>query len=261
MEDYVDAMVAVTENGLRLKNFPKYNNDRNIVSRALVQNSHALQYASDELRDNEHIVMLCAHDNGYDVDDNSDRNVHPFEYASARVRVIPWVAELFMFYNHKILGMFCDISKLDKKFILSLVSESGSVLETLSDEMRDDYDIVYCAIKQYSYAIEFASARLKCDKELVILSAKQQSRNLLYADISIRDDVDIVLAMMESGRYGLEYSGSIITHNPKIILVMMCSIFDNKTFYRPPDDIYKLISMHGARGYGNLDVMVCLRLA
>ena len=56
-----------------------------------------------------------------------------------------------------------------------MVGENGGVLKFVSDELKNDREIVLKAVKKSFYALAFASEELKNDKEIVMETAKQYS--------------------------------------------------------------------------------------
>ena len=59
IENKQPVLKAVKKNGEALKNFPEFQNDRDIVLEAVRENAWALQYASEALRGDREIVLAA----------------------------------------------------------------------------------------------------------------------------------------------------------------------------------------------------------
>jgi hypothetical protein len=90
-------------------------------------------------------------------------------------------------------GAFCSdyiesqfLRSEDRDVVLALVRADGSLLETASEDLRDDFEVVREAVRTSSGALRCASQRLQADRELKSLAAgqlKEEKRlTKLFAD-------------------------------------------------------------------------------
>lgn len=88
---------------------------------------------------------------------------------------------------------------------LERVRPIGYALALLAPTLRDDEDVVSCAVMATGMALEFASPRLKAHKPVVLAAVSQDGLALHHAAEVMRSDRDVVTAAMRSNFivYGL----------------------------------------------------------
>ena len=116
-------------------------NSKEQVLKIVKQNGFALEYASEELKNDKEIVLEVVKQNGYAL-----------KYASKEL-------------------------KNDKEVVLEAVKQNGYALKYASKGLKNDKEIVLEAVKQNGNALRFASKTLKNDKEFIIEVTKQ---NIFY---------------------------------------------------------------------------------
>lgn len=153
---------------------PINRSDKEIVLPLITLNGYALQYASNELKQNKEIV-----------------------YAA-----ISNCPESYIYADEKFFE--------DKDFLLlSLKNEDydeenyEDFLQNLSDNFQDDKDIVMSAVKKCGINIKYASSRLKNDKDIVMAAinscyyndddSKMKTEELLKYIKKINKNIDIIL--------------------------------------------------------------------
>ena len=134
---------AISQKNDSLKDFPFFQDDKEVVLTAVENYGFALDYTSDRLRDDKEIVLTAVKNDG-----------RALAYASDELRD-------------------------DKEIVLTAVKNYGLALEYASDELRDDKEIVLTAVKNYGLALEYASERLQ--KE--ILENQKQEKNSMNEKI------------------------------------------------------------------------------
>lgn len=96
--------------------------------------------------------------------------------------------------NGYLLGILPEKYKSKKEYVFPAVKSDPYVIKECSDEMRDDKDIIMAALQEDTNEILcYASERLKNDYEVVYKAVKVDAFNLRYASNSLRDNRDIVL--------------------------------------------------------------------
>ena len=68
----------------------------------------------------------------------------------------------------------------DKTEALKTVKQNSYSIQYLSDELRNDREIVLMAVKQNGYLIQYLSDELKNDREIVLEAVKQDGRLIKY---------------------------------------------------------------------------------
>lgn len=76
--------------------------------------------------------------------------------------------------------------------------KAGSALAYVSEELRNDKDVVLAAVSNYGYALEYASKELCADKEVVLAAVRDNGYALEYASKELRADKDVVLAAVNN---------------------------------------------------------------
>jgi hypothetical protein len=80
--------------------------------------------------------------------------------------------------------------KAERARVLSLVRENGKELELLSDELRNDREVVLAAVRQSGSVLEYwyASEALKGDREVVLVVAQSNWMALQHASAKVRSE-------------------------------------------------------------------------
>jgi len=131
------------------------NNDKNqkekeFVLDAVKQNGNMLQYASDDLRDDNDVVETALKEN---------TSVLKYALKSSTKHIVS--------KNGYALQYASDEYKNDKEVVLAAVKQYGYALKYASDELKNDKEVVLAAVKQNGYALQFASNELKNDKDVL----------------------------------------------------------------------------------------------
>jgi hypothetical protein len=126
------------------------------------EDGRALQFASERLRNDSHVLLAAAAQNGYAL-----------QFASQRLR------------NNR------DV-------VLAAVERSGYALHFASEKLRNDRDVVLAAVQQNSLALQFASERLRNECDVLMTAVEQNGRALAYASSNLKTDRAVVLAAMRN---------------------------------------------------------------
>ena len=106
-------------------------NNKNDALKAVKQNGLALEYASDELKNDKEVVLAAVKQYG-----------RALEYASDRL-------------------------KDDKEVVLAAIEKYGYASAWASERLNNDKEVVLAAVKQYWAALEYASDELQSDKDVL----------------------------------------------------------------------------------------------
>jgi hypothetical protein len=87
--------------------------------------------------------------------------------------------------------------KEDKVYIRIAINNDVSIFKTLSEELRDDYDISYTAISKNGNNLQFASERLRNNKSIVLAAVANHGDAIEFASEELKNDKDILLATVE----------------------------------------------------------------
>ena len=102
------------------------------------------------------------------------------------------------------------------------LTQNGNALQYVSDELKNDKEVVLAAITEDGRALEYASDELKNDKEVVLAAVTQYGRALEYASDELKNDKDVVLAAVTEDGWALQYSSDEegITKNDELYIIV-----------------------------------------
>ena len=83
--------------------------------------------------------------------------------------------------------------EVERKKLLEQLKLNGCGLDTASEELKNDKEIVLEAVKNNSLAIEFASKELKCDKEVILEAAKNNEWILDVFDLGYKNIEELIV--------------------------------------------------------------------
>eukprot|EP00929_Paragymnodinium_shiwhaense_P007234 TRINITY_DN111168_c0_g1_i1.p1 TRINITY_DN111168_c0_g1~~TRINITY_DN111168_c0_g1_i1.p1 ORF type:complete len:600 (+),score=163.49 TRINITY_DN111168_c0_g1_i1:42-1841(+) len=134
-KDFQIGLAAVSDDGSALQ-FVHHSlkSNRRLVLKAVQQHSHALQYCTEDLRQDQEIVLAAVKQCRRGLDDE----FHNLTW-EPKVHALQWAP---FFQN-------------DKEVVLSSVSQNGLSLMHASEELRGDYDVAYCAVRENANALQY----------------------------------------------------------------------------------------------------------
>ena len=266
--DRDSALELVSQDGLALYGLPQeFKKDFGIASAAIEQNAQAFHSTDDELKDNEEFILKSLSLNGRTMSYASNRlkndkkfimkalytNPSSFQFASEEVRNDrDFILEL----NDKMESRYNDYSeysdidiaralkymgndlKADKELYLQIVNSESIlrliILTHMSEEIRDNYDLVLTAVKRYGGNLESASKQLQDNDDIVAAAVKNSSGALKFASPRLKNNFDIVMTAVKSSSFTLLYAGEEMQDNFDIV---MTAVTHQNTNYFHPDVI------------------------
>lgn len=101
-----------------------------------------------------------------------------------------------------------DVANMSRDEIKKLLAKCRGVLETLSEEQRDDKELVMIAMKRDGLSLQFASPRLKKDIEVVMTAINENPRSISHADPVFYNNDDL-------RNYAFNLYGGVFIVNPE----------------------------------------------
>ena len=205
----------VSWSGRRLQDLPRYYKDNADVVRAAVrQDSRALMYASDRLRDDKTTVMTAMKKKVHDqilIDVSlrlrDDRDV-----------VLAAVKSLGYYHGADILQYASPRLRSDTDFLrLFLRYTRIKALEWVSIEIRDDEQFMMALVKRRGEAIRYASCRLKDNYWLGYQSVSNNGLALKYISLRLQNDVNIAKRAIVNNVEAVRYVGDGIKNSSVIV--------------------------------------------
>lgn len=239
-KEYV--LEKIKRNGLELKNFIKFQDDKDVVFEAVKNNGWALEYASDRLKNDEDIVLEA-------LLKNNNKNLMRF--------VSPELKKdkdfiFFLVFNDIRFFTFCDKSlKNNKDFVLKVIKkgknikniEKYSINHYISKTLKDDKDIILAGVSKeiFNYSclsykirsdnkfmkklieinyniLDFASDEVKNDKNFIKKVVGRNFGALEYASDRLKNDKDVVLEACKNGGGALIIASQNLQKDKDIIL-------------------------------------------
>ena len=180
-----------------LQYLPAFHNDKDMVRTSCSRYAKCLRWASTALKQDREFITelldinsLCLSEAEFVFRD--DKNLilpiiqsygHLYQYLSLRLQqdreIVDIVAKQSHFYLPWIYSNNPELAA-DTSFNLPIVTQCCEALEYVSNEMKDNKEIVRAAISQDWKCFKFSSTRLKKHAELVILAASQNQKALYY---------------------------------------------------------------------------------
>lgn len=179
--------------------------DRELTKIAISYNGHSLSYASDRLKDDKELVLLAFNNEANIYNDLSDKLKNDIEVIEGAL-------------HSKYKDGFRDMPdwvRNNKDYALLAVATGGN-LQYVSENLKDDFDVVSKAIKNYPFAIQHASDRLKDNKEIGLIIAG--SYGSAFSDLSdnLKNVPEIVLQSL--------------TNNPSIYIYLNDDFKNNREY-------------------------------
>eukprot|EP00759_Apiculatamorpha_spiralis_P029870 PhF_6_TR31821/c0_g1_i1/m.47017 len=193
------ALVAVTQNGLVLKDCSDVFRDTKIlVLAAVCQNSLAFQYVSSRLRDDRDVILASVTQNAYAL----------------------MFAPDFVFFDEAIIAAAFPNGNKDKHqlennapFISHLVKKNGMLLTYASPMLQDSSSIAMDAVSQNGMALQYASENVRANQAVVHTAVTSSGMALQYAHQTLRSEVPIVFAALR------QCTDSVVFMNPSLLFV------------------------------------------
>jgi hypothetical protein len=98
---------------------------------------------------------------------------------------------------------------------------NGELLQHVSDELKDDYEIVNIAVGNNANALRFASNELRDNREIVMKAVKNNPKALKFASIKLRSDREVVMEAIKKSKNGLVFSLYNFSNDNEIMLIII----------------------------------------
>ena len=104
-----------------------------------------------------------------------------------------------------------DALKADKDVVLAAVKQDGLALMYATFGLKADKEVVLAAVKQDGLALEFAAEELKADKGVVLAAVKTRGCGyatpaLRYATFGLKADKEVVLAAVKQRGSAIQFA-------------------------------------------------------
>ena len=218
-----------------------FKNDKEIVLEAVKHNREALEYVSEELKNNKQVVLCAIRSEyfGYEPDIlkhaseqlRDDKEVvlaavgceyYSLKDASERLKDDKDIVLTAIKHNANQLKYASERLKNDREIVLTAVEENGQALDGASEELKSDKDVVLTAIKScanFCDVFKYVGRKLRDDKEVVMFAVNHYGMSLEYVNKNFRNDKDIVLCAVNNNGKALQYASERLMGDEEIVFI------------------------------------------
>ena len=113
--------------------------------------------------------------------------------------------------------------KYEKQILLKAIKADPYIIESASESMCDDMDVMMEVVRSCGYLLKKASPELRNIKKLVIQAVKNSTRYgaLQWASDTLKDDKEVVLAAIEHYAYEIMHASDRLKLDRDIILALI----------------------------------------
>ncbi|EFC43556.1 predicted protein [Naegleria gruberi] len=188
-------------------------NNKEFVLAALLLNGRALEFVSDELK------------NDFDVMVQALAEIYAIKHIPHCFQDLELMKQLIMKRNSVLeLAPFTLID--NKEFIIELMRKDGMLIYYASHRLRMDRDVVLAAVSQNSEALTYVPNEFVVDKEILIEAANhKQNQSFLYlASDNLKSDREFVLEIVKKQGLALQYVHPSLQSDKVIVKEALASI-------------------------------------
>jgi hypothetical protein len=193
-----------------------FRNDKEVMLKVVSKSSKTLSLASNELQNDRDVVMAA-------VQSGHSCAPHAIQYASKKLQNDKRIVLAVLGHEYGITAFTKLPDKLQRDYKLALwaiqssseaCSESFEHLSVLSEEMLDDYEIVYEAVKRRGSNLRFVTDKsLLEDIDIVMAACEQDGAAIEYCpmgdtrDELLEDDANLIVLIENGGHCVLKELG------------------------------------------------------
>mmetsp|Transcript_116957 Transcript_116957/g.214252 ORF Transcript_116957/g.214252 Transcript_116957/m.214252 type:complete len:330 (-) Transcript_116957:62-1051(-) len=118
----------------------------------------------------------------------------------------------------------------DFDVVLAAVTADGFSLQYAGDDLRSDRSIISAALQETGLALQCAPAEAQMDRSVVLEAVRQHGSAMQYAHISLRSDRDIVLVALEERGRALRNKAEELRAATKCILRGAGNLLEDRGF-------------------------------
>ena len=176
-------------------------NNKEVVLKTLSLEERGFCYVSDTLHNDTEVALAAVSIDGTNFESLSDRLKDNEEIAlTAAEGNGTFLAEFgyemrWKYLNDCFFKQLSDGLKHDREFLTTLIKNCNGgefVLKYVSEQFKNDKELIVLAVKKHGRVLEYASDSLKNDNEIVIEALKKETSAFRFASDALRNDSDIL---------------------------------------------------------------------
>tara|TARA_R110002072_G_scaffold301723_1_gene482146 strand:- start:2350 stop:3345 length:996 start_codon:yes stop_codon:yes gene_type:complete len=107
----------------------------------------------------------------------------------------------------------------DKQTALKVVSDDYEQFQCCSEELKNDWDVVLAAVKNYGLNLEYASSDLQANEEIVNEAINENGEALKFASAKLRAKKSIVLKAVKNNGPAIKYASDELKNDPELVYI------------------------------------------
>ncbi|NOS67320.1 MAG: DUF4116 domain-containing protein, partial [Candidatus Peribacteraceae bacterium] len=193
-KDVIASLSLMSDTAIGLRSLSdRLRADKDIVLFAVGRAGHALEFASDALKDDIDVVRAAL------------RTARPFAFVSPRLKRDPSIIILLAGVVDRASEIPVEFRN-DRQIVLILLRRLKVQLNEIPEAFRNDKAVVLIAVQASGDALQFASLPLKADRDVVLAAVRSFGPSLQYASEALRDDADIVRFAIATSAAAFEFA-------------------------------------------------------
>jgi hypothetical protein len=176
------------------------NNCEFVLDAIKIGRSDVLEYAADHFKDDSEFLL-----NIIQILDNNYEDINNIlEFISDNLKNTPqFFLDILKIRNDiEVLKYVSENLQNDRNFVL-LCMKYGYAFENISENLRNDYEIVLEAIRNDGDNLMFASDNLKNNSEIVLEAIQNKFKSICYASDDLKNNPDFILSALEQNSNNL----------------------------------------------------------
>lgn len=175
-----------------IKEGDKIRDSYEIMKRLVSKDGMVLNYVSERLRGNFDIVLAAVKQNPKSIRFVNERSIFENEE----------IAQIVLIKEGKALEFFSPEIRSNKQLVIMAVKSDqiGSVLQYVSDDLKNDFDVANAAVENYGLALKFVSDVLKDNDAIVLKAIQQTGLAIIHASERHRNNREIVLLALKNSQ-------------------------------------------------------------
>jgi hypothetical protein len=186
----------------------KFKNNKKIVLEVVKNSSLFLKFASDELKNNKHIVLTAI-----------KNNYNSYAYASENLQNDSQIINIVLKDTNNL--SYSGFLRTNKTIVWEALDRKKlSLIESISNDLLNDYDIVSKAVQINGNNLKYASKELKDNDDIVLEAVKNVGTSIIFASSRLQKDNNMIIESILSSKssfklfkYNLNYKLYFLIHN------------------------------------------------
>lgn len=155
-------------------------------------------------------------------------------FLDEEIQINPEYAKLYFGHGMNFtLNSLSESIKDNYDIVLIAVSENLNNFKYASERLRDNETILKAVIKQSGYSIKFTSDRLKADKDIVLEAVTKDGQAYEYISERLKNDDEVFLAAVKQNGIALIYAPNKYKDNKAIALIALQTYFQSYEVLSP----------------------------